>query len=52
MKKLNNIELSAGVGGLLNGFEKTNSYNLIASVEWMKPQVRTLVRRLETKYHI
>ncbi|BAK56937.1 cytosine-specific methyltransferase [Candidatus Arthromitus sp. SFB-mouse-Japan] len=52
MKKLNNIELFAGVGGLLDGFEKTNSYNLIAAVEWMKPQVRTLVRRLETKYHI
>lgn len=52
MKKLNSIELFAGAGGLLDGFEKTNFYNLIAAVEWMKPQVRTLVRRLETKYHI
>lgn len=52
MKKLNSIELFAGAGGLLDGFEKTYFYNLIAAVEWMKPQVRTLVRRLETKYHI
>lgn len=52
MRKLNNIELFAGAGGLLDGFERTNSYNLIGAVEWLKPQVRTLIRRLETKYLI
>lgn len=50
--KLNNIELFAGAGGLLDGFEKNGSYNLIAAVEWLKPQVNTLVNRLENKYDI
>jgi len=50
MKKLNNIELFAGAGGLLDGFEQTGNFNLLAAVEWFKPQVRTLVRRLESKY--
>lgn len=50
MKKLNNIELFAGAGGLLDGFEQTGNFNLLAAVEWLKPQVRTLVRRLENKY--
>ncbi|MBC1405545.1 DNA cytosine methyltransferase [Listeria welshimeri] len=49
-KKLNNIELFAGVGGLLDGFEQTGNYNLLGAVEWLKPQVRTLINRLETKY--
>ncbi|EGO7785645.1 DNA cytosine methyltransferase [Enterococcus faecalis] len=49
-KKLNNIELFAGAGGLLDGFEQTGNYNLLAAVEWLKPQVRTLIKRLETKY--
>lgn len=50
MKKLNTIELFAGTGGLLDGFEKTKKYNLLGAVEWLKPQVNTLVQRLETKY--
>lgn len=50
--KLNNIELFAGAGGLLEGFEKNGSYNLVAAVEWLKPQVNTLVNRLENKYGI
>lgn len=50
MKKLNSIELFAGAGGLVDGFEQTNYYNLIAAVEWKKPQVDTLINRLETKY--
>lgn len=49
-EKLNNIELFAGAGGLVDGFEQTGNYNLIAAVEWLKPQVRTLVNRLEKKY--
>lgn len=50
MKKLTNIELFAGAGGLLDGFEQTGKYRLLGAVEWLKPQVRTLVHRLETKY--
>lgn len=52
MKKLNNIELFAGAGGLLDGFEKTGKYNLIGAVEWLKPQVRTLIQRLNSRYEI
>lgn len=51
-RKLNSIELFAGVGGLLDGFEKTGHYNLLAAVEWLKPQCRTLIDRLKTKYKI
>lgn len=50
MKKLTNIELFAGAGGLLDGFEQTGFYELLGAVEWMKPQVRTLINRLENKY--
>ncbi|MCE8501643.1 DNA cytosine methyltransferase [Latilactobacillus sakei] len=50
-KRLNNIELFAGAGGLLDGFEQTGKYNLLGAVEWLKPQCRTLVERLENKYN-
>ncbi|ETS92726.1 DNA cytosine methyltransferase [Veillonella sp. AS16] len=52
MRKLNVIELFAGAGGLLDGFEQTKKYNLIAAVEWLKPQVRTLKNRLKSKYNM
>ncbi|PET65078.1 DNA (cytosine-5-)-methyltransferase [Bacillus sp. AFS001701] len=51
MTKLNSIELFAGAGGLLDGFEQTGNYNLLGAVEWLKPQVRTLIHRLESKYN-
>lgn len=50
--KLNNIELFAGAGGLLDGFEQSGNFNLLAAVEWLKPQVRTLQTRLETAYEM
>lgn len=50
MSKLTHIELFSGCGGLLDGFEKTKKYNTIAAVEWMRPQVNTLISRLKTKY--
>lgn len=50
-RKLNTIELFAGAGGLADGFEKTGEYNLVAAVEWLKPQVNTLINRLEKKYN-
>lgn len=49
-RKLNTIELFAGAGGLADGFEKSGQYNLLAAVEWLKPQVNTLINRLEKKY--
>lgn len=52
MNKLNNIELFAGAGGLVDGFEQSGHFNLIAAVEWLKPQVRTLEKRLHQKYLI
>lgn len=50
MDKLNSIELFAGCGGLIEGFEKTNKFNLLAAVEWLKPQSKVLINRLKTKY--
>lgn len=52
MRKLNTIELFAGAGGLLDGFKKAQKYNLVAAVEWLKPQVRTLRNRLKSKYNM
>lgn len=52
MKQYNLIDLFAGCGGLLDGFLQTGRYNEIASVEWLKPQVNTLIHRLETKWDI
>lgn len=51
MSKLTHIELFSGCGGLLDGFEQTGKYNTIAAVEWMRPQVNTLINRLKTKYN-
>lgn len=52
MKKINNIELFAGAGGLADGLEQTGNFNLLAAVEWQAPQVRTLTKRLQQKYGI
>ena len=46
------IDLFAGCGGLLDGFLQTNKYIDVASVEWLKPQVNTLIKRLEDKWNI
>ena len=50
MSRLRTIELFAGAGGLADGFEQTGKYDLLASVEWKIPQVRTLKKRMLTKY--
>lgn len=50
-KKLNTIELFAGCGGLVDGFEKTNKYNTLACVEWKEKQCKVLKQRLEHKYN-
>ncbi|MDZ5472423.1 DNA (cytosine-5-)-methyltransferase [Bacillus sp. 31A1R] len=52
MKPYNIVDLFAGCGGLLDGFLQTGKYKEVASVEWMKPQVNTLIHRLETKWGV
>lgn len=52
MKKYKMIDLFAGCGGLEDGFLQTGKYEDIAAVEWLKPQVNTLIQRLKTKWKI
>lgn len=47
---LNSIELFAGCGGLLDGFEQSGRYNLLAAVEWEAPPCENLKRRLSDKW--
>ena len=51
-RKLNSIELFAGCGGLLEGFEQSKKYNLIAAVEWEEAPCQNLIRRLTDKWKI
>lgn len=51
LKKLNTIELFAGCGGLVDGFEQTDRYNTLACVEWKEKQCEVLKKRLESKYN-
>lgn len=50
MKKINIIDLFAGCGGLTEGFEQTEKYNLVTAVEWDKAPVECLRHRLSTKW--
>ena len=52
MAKHKFIDLFAGCGGLEDGFLQTGKYEDVAAVEWLKPQVNTLVHRLETKWGV
>ena len=52
MTKHKFIDLFAGCGGLEDGFLQSGKYEDIAAVEWLKPQVNTLVHRLETKWGV
>ena len=50
MKKINTIDLFAGGGGLMDGFEQSNLYNTVAAVEWEKAPCLNLIERLKTKW--
>lgn len=44
------IDLFAGCGGLEDGFLQSGRYEDVAAVEWLRPQVKTLIHRLKTKW--
>ena len=46
------IDLFAGCGGMEDGFMQSGRFEDIAAVEWLQPQVKTLIHRLETKWGI
>lgn len=48
--KINTIDLFAGCGGLLEGFEKEGSYNTLACVEWEKASTGNLINRLKNRW--
>ena len=52
MIKYKFIDLFAGCGGLEDGFLQSGMYIDVAAVEWLKPQVNTLIQRLKTKWQI
>ncbi|MFA6525024.1 MAG: DNA cytosine methyltransferase [Patescibacteria group bacterium] len=49
-RKVNVIDLFAGCGGLTDGFEYKNNYNILATVEWDKQCCNTLQNRLSKKW--
>lgn len=51
MAKYNTLELFAGCGGLVEGFEKEGTFETLACVEWEKPQCDNLANRLKTKWN-
>ena len=49
-KKIKSIDLFAGCGGLMDGFEQSGHYDTIAAVEWEKAPCRNLEKRLREKW--
>jgi DNA (cytosine-5)-methyltransferase 1 len=47
---INTIDLFAGCGGLLEGFEKEGSYKTLACVEWDRVACVNLINRLKKKW--
>lgn len=47
---INTIELFAGCGGLLDGFEQSRHYNTLGAVEWEKAPCDNLIHRLHDGY--
>ena len=50
MNKLRSIDLFAGCGGLMDGFEQSGKYETLAAVEWEKGPCRNLRKRLRDKW--
>jgi len=50
-KKIKFIDLFAGCGGLFDGFMQSGLYKPVASVEWEKAPVDTLIKRLKEKWN-
>lgn len=48
--KIKFMDLFAGCGGLMEGFMQSGMYEHVASVEWEKAPVDTLIKRLEDKW--
>lgn len=49
-KKIKSIDLFAGCGGLMDGFEQSGKYETLAAVEWEKGPCRNLRNRLKDKW--
>lgn len=49
---MNYIDIFAGCGGLSEGFEQIEEYNMLAAVEWEKPQVLNLRNHLRNNHNI
>lgn len=49
--KINSIDLFAGCGGLMDGFEQSGHYNTLACVEWEKAPCDNLEKRLKEKWN-
>ena len=49
-KKIKSIDLFAGCGGLMDGFEQSGYYDTVAAVEWEKAPCKTLENRLKSKW--
>ena len=50
IKLIKSIDLFAGCGGLMDGFEQSGYYDTIAAVEWEKGPCKNLANRLKTKW--
>lgn len=50
MKKIKSIDLFAGCGGLMEGFEQTGLYETVAAVEWEQAPCNNLKYRLMDKW--
>ena len=49
-RPLNTIDLFAGCGGLMDGFEKEGAFRTLACVEWERAPCENLVHRLKSKW--